>query len=84
MTYNPQGLIEKPRKVKRTSRGIQGERPNQVDEYISKYTNYPTSILEFASEGKTIHPTQKNSLLYKYLIETFSNEGRLGIGQLLW
>jgi site-specific DNA-methyltransferase (adenine-specific) len=75
MTYNPQGLIEKERKVKRTSRGIQGERTNQSDEYISKLTNYPTSVLEFASEGKTIHPTQKPLALFEYLIQTYSNEG---------
>lgn len=74
MTYNPQELIEKARKVKRTSRGIQGERPNQTDEYISKYTNYPTSILEFSSEGKTIHPTQKPISLLEYLIKTYTNE----------
>ena len=76
MTYNPQGLIEKERKIKRTSRGgFQGERPNQCDEYVSKFTNYPNSILDFASEGKTVHPTQKPVALMEYLIRTYSNEG---------
>ena len=76
-TYNPQGLIECERKVKRTSRGYQGERQNSKDEYVSKFTNYPTSIVEFPSEGKTVHPTQKPVDLLKYLIKTYSNEGEI-------
>lgn len=76
-TYNPQGLIERERKVKRTSRGYQGERQNSKDEYVSKFTNYPTSIVEFPSEGKTVHPTQKPVDLLEYLIKTYSNEGEV-------
>ena len=72
--YNPQGLIAKERKIKRSSRGYQGERNNSKDEYISKYTNYPTTIWEFASEGKTIHPTQKPITLMEEIVKTFSNE----------
>ena len=72
--YNPQGLIVKERKIKRSSRGYQGERNNSKDEYISKYTNYPTTIWEFASEGKTIHPTQKPITLMEEIVKTFSNE----------
>lgn len=73
-TYNPQGLIEKERRVNRKSRGFQGERANSKDEYISKYTNYPTSVWSFPSEGKTVHPTQKPVLLLEEIIKTFSNE----------
>lgn len=76
-TYNPQGLIECERKVKRTSRGYQGERQNSKDEYFSKFTNYPTSIVEFPSEGKTVHPTQKPVALLEYLINTYSNENEI-------
>lgn len=76
-TYNPQGLIECERKVKRTSRGYQGERQNSKDEYVSKFTNYPTSIVEFPSEGKTVHPTQKPVGLLEYLIKTYTNEGEV-------
>ena len=75
MNYFPQGLIESEKKIKRTSRGFQGERPNQKDEYISKFKNYPTSILEFNSEGKTVHPTQKPVALLEYLIKTYTLEG---------
>lgn len=73
--YNPQGLIECERKIKRTSRGYQGERENSSDEYVSKHSNYPTSIWEFSSEGKTVHPTQKPVLLLEEIVKTFSNEG---------
>ena len=40
-----------------------------------EYTNYPTTIWEFGSEGKTIHPTQKPVALMEYLIKTYTNEG---------
>ena len=75
MKYFPQGLINKERKIRRTSRGFQGERHNQKNEYISKFTNYPNSQLNFPSEGKTIHPTQKPVALFEYLIKTYTNEG---------
>lgn len=76
MPYFPQGLIESNRKVKRTSRGgFQGERPNQVDEYVSKHTNFPNTILKVPSEGKTVHPTQKPVALMEYLIRTYTSEG---------
>lgn len=39
------------------------------------HTNYPTSILKFDVERKTVHPTQKPVALMEYLIRTFSNEG---------
>ena len=76
-TYNPQGLIECERKVKRTSRGYLGECENTKYEYVSKFTNYPTSVVEFASEGKTVHPTQKPIALLEYLIKSYSNENEV-------
>ena len=76
-TYNPQGLIDCERKTKRTSRGFQGERENSKDEYISKFKNYPTSVVEFSSEGKTVHPTQKPVDLLEYLIKTYTNENEI-------
>ena len=40
-----------------------------------EYTNYPTTIWEFANENKQgQHPTQKPLELIKYLIKTYSNE----------
>ena len=40
-------------------------------------TNYPSSILTFASEGRNQHPTQKPVGLMEYLIATYSNPGDL-------
>lgn len=34
----------------------------------------PTSIIEFAGDKKTVHPTQKPILLMEYLIKTYTNE----------
>jgi len=48
---------------------IRGDGRNQT------HTNYPTSILRFASETKTVHPTQKPLELMRYLVRTFTNEG---------
>ena len=42
---------------------------------IQEYENYPKSVLEFTSVGKTIHPTQKPVALLEYLIKTYTNEG---------
>ena len=39
------------------------------------HTNYPTSILRFDSERKTVHPTQKPVALMEYLVRTYSNDG---------
>ena len=50
-------------------RPIRGDGRNQT------HTNYPTSILRFASENKPLHPTQKPLDLMRYLVRTFSNEG---------
>lgn len=40
-----------------------------------KYTNYPTSLLQVASEGKKQHPTQKPVALMEYLIKTYTTSG---------
>jgi site-specific DNA-methyltransferase (adenine-specific) len=80
--YFPQGLIEvnKKRTIGKNKfpeiydkAGIKHE----GREYEQKYTNYPTSVLEFKSEGKTIHPTQKPLSLFTYLVKTFSKPNGL-------
>lgn len=38
---------------------------------------YPRSILRFASETRTIHPTQKPVALFEYLIRTYTDPGDL-------
>lgn len=77
-TYNPQGLIEiEPKLNVRKSRkpGIIKNVP--VGEYITKYKNYPTSILEFKSVSKTVHSTQKPVSLGEFLIKTYTNKGEI-------
>jgi len=73
--YYPQGLINKERKVKRTSGGgTFGNNWNSNNEYTSKYTNYPRRILKIPNEKAGLHPTQKPVALMEYLIKTYTNE----------
>lgn len=83
-TYNPQGLIHSPRKVMNSkSHSLRGKDNKtstvsggiKFEEYTQEYTNYPRQHLEFASEGGTVHPTQKPVALMEYLIKTYTNEG---------
>lgn len=83
MIYNPQDLTPFNQKV-RGRKGLSTDsdgngygRPSMKSEYIQEYTNYPTSVLFFASEGKPVHPTQKPVALFEYLIKTYTNEGDL-------
>lgn len=80
MTYNPQGLVELEQPVaSRSGRTtdpllFNGKRVVGGGGQQS-HTNYPTSILRFASERKPIHPTQKPLDLMRYLVRTYTNEG---------
>lgn len=83
-TYNPQGVVECS---KRTGTGINTAgissanygkiRIKQTPDgrYEQTQTGYPRSVLKIASEGKTVHPTQKPVALMEYLIKTYTNEG---------
>lgn len=84
-TYRPQGIVP-VRKVQSNSashiaRGVTSGATSVVTGGITKKTyvqesgNYPRQILDFASEGKTVHPTQKPVALMEYLIKTYTNEG---------
>jgi len=80
ITYNPQGLVKVERYNKNsTDTDNYGSRKSRPVGLITKqeYTNYPTTIWEFASEGKTIHPTQKPVELMEYLIKTYTNENEI-------
>jgi len=81
MPYYPQGLeplnkVRKGGKNKSTgdSIGHSYYRPSQDYDYVQEWTNFPVNVLEFASEGKTVHPTQKPTDLLEYLIKTYTNE----------
>ena len=49
-------------------------RLNSGNEYVQKYTNYPTTILEFAREKNQVHPTQKPVDLLEFLIKTYTEK----------
>ena len=44
---------------------------------IQDFTNYPTTVLEFAKVIKTVHPTQKPVELCEYLIKTYTRQGEV-------
>ena len=81
MPYNPQELVKCDKMV----RGRKGKaadsdgngygRPSMKAEYVQEFTNYPTTVLQFGSEGSPQHPTQKPVALCEYLIRTYTNEG---------
>ena len=71
--YNPQGLIPHGKTVRRGGNG--GCYGNSGKENFQEFTNYPRRTLEIASEGKTVHPTQKPVELFEYLIKTYTNAG---------
>ena len=73
-TYNAQGLVRKGSLTKQGgSSNNYGAR--RSDPYVQEWTNWPRDVLDFASEGKTVHPTQKPVALMEYLIRTYTNEG---------
>jgi len=72
ISYYPQGL--KPYD-KITKRGHNGDSYGASGKSnYQKFTNYPTQYLEFISQSKTIHPTQKPVALLEYLIKTYTLE----------
>lgn len=77
-TYNPQGTIQKAVPSVRKGRGGNGLNYGLSDkDSIQKFENYPRSVLQFASQGKTVHPTQKPVELMEYLVRTYTDEGML-------
>ena len=79
MEYNPQGIFDCERKIKRNKKGFEGsmERKSQTNEYVGKLSGFPKMVLEFNNViyNKTPHPTQKPVALMEYLIKTYTNEG---------
>ncbi|MHA1408597.1 MAG: DNA-methyltransferase [Candidatus Heimdallarchaeaceae archaeon] len=78
MKYYPQGLKKYGKVNKR------GDKPQYLtksgceqNQYIQEKTDYPTSILYFSKEKKSLHPTQKPVALLEYLVKTYTNEGDL-------
>jgi site-specific DNA-methyltransferase (adenine-specific) len=78
MNYFPQGLVRKVvptiRKKGGESDAVMGARPSNRDT-LQEFEGYPHSMLQVASEGKTVHPTQKPVALMEYMIRTYTNPG---------
>jgi site-specific DNA-methyltransferase (adenine-specific) len=83
--YNPQGIIAVNRTVTNSAsdmaRGLTADPTSVVTggitrkEYLQETSGYPRQVLDFASEGKTVHPTQKPVALMEYLIKTYTDRG---------
>ena len=72
--YNAQGL-EKKGTVTRQGGQSENYGARSTKPYTQEFTNWPRDVLEIASEGKTIHPTQKPVALMEYLIRTYTDPG---------
>ena len=71
MKYFPQGTIEINPKM--STYKAHSLRPGRKDKIkIQTRTNFPRSILEFASDARPVHPTQKPVGLLEYLILTYT------------
>ncbi|MFB7142063.1 DNA-methyltransferase [Gottfriedia sp. NPDC056225] len=80
-TYNPQGLIKLEEPIKRSRRkGNQGGvyKPEGLTgkEYKTTHKNYPKQTLNIKVE-RGLHPTQKPTELFEYLIKSYTEEGEI-------
>lgn len=74
MVYNPQGVIDiAPKTSIYKAHSLRKGRSPKTR--TTSKTNYPRSILEFASESRPLHPTSKPVALLEYLIKTYTNTG---------
>lgn len=74
-TYNPQGVEDAGMREYSNARKADHITGNRVAGIAKSGKGYPKSVLEFSSETKTVHPTQKPVALMEYLIRTYTNEG---------
>ena len=74
-TYSPQGLLRKSVPTVRKGRDNGGNYGKSDKDSMQEFSNFPRSILQVASEGKTVRPTQKPVALMEYLTRTYTNEG---------
>lgn len=84
-TYNPQGVVAVSKTVSNSrsdmARGVTTDATSVVTggitrkEYKQTVSGYPRQVLDIASEGATLHPTQKPVALMEYLIRTYTQEG---------
>lgn len=77
MTYNPQGLkrVHKPMTNENKFKGdVMGKRPSHDKPYTQEWCNYPSTVLQYGSDKKRYHPTQKPNELLKFLIKSYTDE----------
>lgn len=77
-TYNPQKTKGKPYSNGSKNKGSSNYGTIHRVESVNKTGDrYPTSILSFsnANQAEKIHPTQKSTKLFEYLIRTYTNKG---------
>lgn len=81
-TYNPQMRnYNGPKRTNGVKDGTLGKLTDNQEKNVKEYeddgTRYPTQVIRFKRDILTnnLHPTQKPVNLFKYLIETYTNEG---------
>jgi site-specific DNA-methyltransferase (adenine-specific) len=76
--YNPQGISDYQKEVRNSVPGFNYGQLKQTTTgtHIRTHTGYPRSVLDFSSENKPIHPTQKPVDLMAYMIRTYTNPGQ--------
>jgi site-specific DNA-methyltransferase (adenine-specific) len=71
--YNPQGLSRKIIPTVRRGRDNGSNYGKSDKDAVQEFENYPRSVLNFPSEAKPVHPTQKPVQLMEYMINTYTN-----------
>lgn len=82
-TYNPQFTWSKPYSILREKdvnyKGSDNYGKQYTNQSISDGRRFPLTVQKFSYDKEKLHPTQKPVALFKYLIETYTNENDLVI-----
>ncbi|RKJ60668.1 site-specific DNA-methyltransferase, partial [Butyricicoccus sp. 1XD8-22] len=80
MLYNPQFTYSTPYTIKRDMSDVENLEgfKGRTDTDNSEGKRYPRSVQKFNLE-RGLHPTQKPTKLFEYLINTYTNEGDIVI-----
>ena len=82
--YNPQGIVRIDKKVTKNKPKNETIYAGKNDgslcgEFIQEFTGYPSHSIDFKSQTKPVHPTQKPVALMEYLIKTYTNENEIAL-----
>jgi len=75
--YNPQGLVKYDKQSRNGKKDSENYGKGKTNSYIQEFTNYPKQLLEFDSVQSVVHPTQKPTELFEYLIKTYTKENEI-------